>query len=140
MTTGSNHAPNAGRRDFLRLAAAGAATLAFLPTVSAKVGRTLEPISDYGGLLSKTEEFQEEFLTTLPDAEKRPLLSRIRSIRPERYDVLASENEWRHLLRTGYVALKIGKTKISRNPGFKETVSVSDILVPSASPLRPSAP
>lgn len=114
----SNRPPNMGRRDFLRLAAVSAASFGFLPTVSAKVGKTLDPIPDYDGLLSKTEEYQEEFLFSLPEAEKRALLSEIRRAHPGTYPILASAGEWRHLLRTGHVALKLGKMKTQKGNAF----------------------
>lgn len=140
MNRHSIHAFDADRRDFLRLAAVSAASFAFLPNASAKVAKSLEPVPDYQNLLSKTEEFQEEFLFSLPGIEKDVLLARIRHARPETYAALAFENEWRHLLRTGYAALKLSETRTRRNADSKGPVSAPDILLPTTSPLRPPMP
>lgn len=134
------YAFDSDRRDFLRLAAASAASFAFIPNAAAKVAKSLEPVPDYENLLSKTEEFQEEFLFSLPSVEKDALLARIRRIRPEAYAALASENEWRHLLRTGYAALKLAETKTRRNADSRGPVSAPDILLPATSPFRPPMP
>lgn len=140
MKKHSAHSFDPRRRDFLWLATASTASFALLPNASAKVAKSLEPIPDYENLLAKTEEFQEEFLFSLPDAEKNSLLARIRRARPETYAVLASENEWRHLLRTGYAALKLAETRTRRNADSKGPVSAPDILLPASSPLRPPMP
>ena len=115
MTKSTAHAFDGSRREFLKIATASAASFAIASTASAKVAQSLEPVPDYENLLAKTEEFQEEFLFSLPNHKKDAILARIRRLRPEAFAKLASENEWRHLLRTGYVALKLGETRMRRN-------------------------
>lgn len=111
------------RRTFLKLAAAAGASFA---ASSDAVARTLAAItgtSGYGGLLEKTEEYQEAFLVALPEPERSDLLSKIRKLRPEATSKLLSQGELAHVLRTGYVALKLGESRIPRNPSARTAVA-----------------
>lgn len=130
---------DAGRRNFLKLSAATVAGFAVVSESSAKAAKAIEPLPDYGGLLSKTEEYQETFLLALPETEKSFLLSRIRSVRPDAARLL-SQGETGHVLRTGYVALRLAGAAFARNPSIGNSASASDMLVPVDSPLRTPAP
>ena len=128
------------RRTFLKLAAASAASFAVASESSAKASAILASTPDYDGLVKKTEEYQEAFLLALPEAEKSALLSKIRRLRPDAVSKLLAQGETAHVLRTGYVALKLGESRIPRNPSAGAAVGAAEILMPSQSPLRPPMP
>lgn len=129
------------RRNFLKKTLALGASFALSESVSAKARTTLKPLPAYDGLLSKTEEFQESFLSALPDSEKRELLDRIAAAFPDAFAKYASGPLVGHLLRTGYVALSLGNLPLPGKFPTSVSATAQDVLVPfSSSILRSPAP
>lgn len=105
--------------------------------VSAKIKTALKAPEIEPGFISKTEEYQEQVLSALPEAQKKELLSLIKQVLPDAYSHFINTEFEPHLLRIGYYHLYINHNlQKPTNSMPLDTITWKDIFFQIKHPFR----